>query len=140
MTSPLSSHQLKPKVTPLDDDLVEVSLTLPDDLVHDFLLVLDSLTSLATIVRAKTRLAKYKDKSQDIFEQERLNERDAFYARVVNLYDCHIARGIKRDAAIKLISQELRKEKHVWSSVELVRSALVAGGRPRSVSRNRRSK
>ncbi len=130
MTSPLSSHQLNPKVTPLDNDLVEVTLTLPDDLVHDFLLVLDSLTSLATIVRSKTRLAKYKDKADDFLQEERFQERDAFYARVVNLYDCHIARGIKRTAAIKLISQELRKEKHVWSSIELVRSALVAGGRP----------
>ncbi len=132
MTSPFSNHQLNPKVTPLADDLVEVSLTLPDDLVHDFLLVLDSLTNLATIVRAKTRLARYKDKADDILQAERFKERDAFfYARVVNLYDCHMARGLKRDAAIKLISQELRKEKHPWASIELVRSSLVAGGRPR---------
>ncbi len=130
MTSPLSNQQLNPKVTPLDDDQVELTLTLPDDLVQDFLKVLDSLTNLATIVRSKTRLARLKDNSADIAQLERIKERDAFYARVVNLYDCQIARGLKRTAAIKAISIELRKEKHPWASIELVRSALVAAGRP----------
>ncbi len=73
-TSPLSNQQLNPKVTPLDEDQVELTLTLPDDLVQDFLKVLDSLTNLATIVRSKTRLARLKDNSADI-AQTRTHQR-----------------------------------------------------------------
>ena len=130
MTSPLSHLSDNLKVTPLDDNQVEVTLTLPDDLVQDYLNVSDSLTGLATTFRSKTRLARYKDKVDDILQQERCRFRDAFYERVVSLCDGHLDHGYKRSAAIKLISKELCKEKHIWSSVELVRSALVAGGRP----------
>ncbi len=126
----LSSLQLNPKVTPLDDNLVEVTLTLPDDLVYDFLKVLDSLTGLSTSIRSKTRLARYKESSSDLVHQESLRQRDAFYARLVYLYDYYTAEGLNRTQTIKRISSDLRKENHPWSSVDLIRSLLPAAGRP----------
>ena len=127
MTSLLSNLREHLQITPLDDDQVQVLFVLPSDLLFDYLHVLDSLTGLVKTVRSKVRLAKYSDSSADSFSTQ---ARDRFYKRVVALYDLYRAQGLKRTIAIQRISSELRVENHPWASVDLVRTALNAAGRP----------
>ena len=127
MTSLLSNLREHLQITPLNDDQVQVNFVLPCDLLFDYLHVLDSLTGLVKTVRSKVRHAKYSDSSADTFSTQ---ARDRFYERVVSLYDLYRSQGLKRTATIKRISAELRVENHPWASVDLVRKALNAAGRP----------
>ncbi len=126
MTSLMSSVE----ITPLNQDQVKVAIVVDADLVHSLLQTLDALTGLTTILRSKIRLAR-NSRTNDVLQREALNQRDQFYARVVALYDDLLSQGMKRTAAIKAISRDLRKENHPWGSVDLVRTALNDAGRPR---------
>jgi len=122
----------RPEITPLDDDQVQVPLVLPSDLFHDIVKLLGIVTQLATTIRSKNRLHKYSWLANDPAAQARLEYRDQFYLRIVVLYDRYQDQGLKRTAAIKQISMDLRQENHPWAADFLVRSSLVAAGRPGS--------
>jgi len=61
MTSLFSS---KPTVTPLDDDRVTISFTIPAELLDDFSKLFDSLSGFIRIIQREKRLARLKRQSQ----------------------------------------------------------------------------
>jgi len=133
MTSPFSFLQNSLKITPSDDGQVKVTVTLPQDLVFFYLRLLDSLTGMVKGVESKVRLSR----CQTVADQchEGINQRDLYYKRIVRAYDLYQSQGLKRTAAIKQISADLRKENHPWREPDIIRSALVAAGRPRVTRR-----
>ncbi len=132
MTSLFSFLRHDLKVTPLDNNQVKVTLTLPAHLVFLFLRFLDSMTGIVQAVDSKARL--HHCQSIDNSISEGIRTRDLYYQRIVTAYDHYQSQGMKRTAAINQISADLRKEDHKWNSVDLVRAALVAAGRPRRQS------
>ena len=138
MTSLLSYLHDQLKVTPLDNDQVQVTVTLPSDLFRDYIRILDSLTGFARTLQNKSRLARSRSIEDDFSLQEGFRLRDQYYARLVVLFDQYTAQGLNRSATIKQISSILRKEKHPWSSADLVRSSLIAAGRGGHPGRPRR--
>ena len=127
MTSLFSYLHSSLKVTLLEDDQVQVTVNLPSDLFLDYIRILDSLTGFAKTLRSKSKLLK-----PYVPDPHVTSKRDQYYQRIVALYDSYSSQGLKRTAAIKQISADLRKENHPWSSPDLVRPSLVAAGRPRS--------
>ncbi|MBN2793706.1 MAG: hypothetical protein JXQ81_14430 [Desulfuromonadales bacterium] len=113
------------KITPLDNDHVQVTVDLPSDLFLDYIRILDSLTGFARTLRSKTRVKQINETVPDPYA---VAERDRYYQRIVALFDRYTEQGLKRTAAIHQISADLRKEKHPWGSVDLIRFSLVAAG------------
>ena len=103
MTSPFPFLQRNIKVTPLEDDQVQVTVTLPSSHFLHFVRLLDALSGFVSVINNR-----------------------------------YTSRGLDRPAAIKQISADLRKAKHYWSSIDLVRFALNAAGRPGRQGRPRR--
>lgn len=139
MTSLFSYLSDSLKVTPVDDDHLEVSVTLPSEHFHSYLQLLNALTGFAHIINKHARLNRLKndERSKALAEQaqQRLTHH---YERLVELYDRYTIQEFGRTDAIKRISAELRKEHHPWSSIDLVRHALVCAGRPGRVGRSRK--
>lgn len=125
MTSLFSYLHEHLQVSPHDDDQVRVTVVLPSDLFLDYLRILDSLTSFARTLRTKSKLVK-----PYVPDQHALDMRDEYYRHIVALFDRYTGKGLKRTPAIKHISADLRKENHPWSCPDLIRSSLIAAGRP----------
>jgi hypothetical protein len=118
------------KVTPLDDDQVQVTVTLPSDHFQHFAKLLDSLTGFVQIVKRHTRQQRVNgDVAAEHQRQEAERNLARYYKHLVELFDHYTAQGLNRNAAIKQIGADLRAEKHPWSSPDLIRPSLVAAGR-----------
>ena len=130
MTSPFSYPENNLTVTPLDDQHVEVSITIQTDYLLDFIKLFDSLTHFVRLVKNKDRIernkAKYNSKQHD---EESRQHKEKYYFRRATLFDEYTDQGYDRKTTIKQISATLRKENHPWSSPDLVRPSLVAAGR-----------
>lgn len=113
------------KITPLDNDHVQVTVDLPSDLFLDYIRILDSLTGFARTLRSKSKLSK-----PYVPDPHLIAQRDQYYQRIVALFDHYTEQGLKRTPAIKQISADLRSESHPWYSADLIRSSLIAAGRP----------
>ena len=139
MTSPFPFLQRNIKVTPLEDDQVQVTVTLPSSHFLHCVRLLDSLSGFVSVINNQIRVAKVKTdyQSQEFAEQCERNKQE-YYHRIVTAYDRYTSQGLDRPAAIKQISADLRKEKHYWSSIDLVRFALNSAGRPGPQGRPRR--
>lgn len=138
MTSPLLDLQSSLKVQP-DTDQVQITLTLPSELVGDFVLLLESLTRFAHSVKIKNHQLK----RPSLEQRRRLDEQarkahEEYYQRLRDLFDQVSGHDLNRRTIIKKISATLRKENHPWSSPDLVRSALADAGRPGQPGRPRR--
>lgn len=140
MTSLFSYLHRSLKVTPTDNkEELQVTVTLPSDLVLHYVRVLDSLTGFARTINSKAKLAKLKDSDfeKHLEEQGRI-AKENYYKRIVEEYDIYTADGLTRYEAIKKISAGLRAENHQWSSPDLVRPSLVEAGRGGRPGRPRR--
>lgn len=121
----------KPTVTPLDDNRVMISFTIPAELLDDFTKLFDSLSGFIRIIQREKRLARLKRQSQsDLYSKQAEQTKLLYYQRIVKAYDKYTGQGLSRTAAIKQISILLRKEKHPWASTDLIRSSLIDAGRP----------
>ena len=129
MTSHLSFLHDSLKITPLEDNLVQVTVVLPADLLIHYVRVLDSLTGFVKTLESKTKLHRLKESNSHIVEEQNRRSKEQYYARIVNLFDQYTSQGLNRYSAIKQIGADLRKENHPWSSPDLVRISLVAAGR-----------
>ncbi|SEA48460.1 hypothetical protein SAMN05660420_02249 [Desulfuromusa kysingii] len=134
MTSLFSYLHRSLKVTPLEDGQVQVTVNLhADDFIH-FIRILDSLIGFVRLVKNKDRMARNiaaYESEESINERKQYKER--YHSRIVELFDRYTHQGLDRTSAIKKISADLRKDKHPWSSPDLVRPSLVEvgrGGRP----------
>ena len=139
MTSQFSFLRDNLQITPLDDQHVQVTVTLPSDHVLHFLRILDALSGFAQTVNARTRLHRLKQ--QDNEEQWKRQAEQAhvdYHRLIVGLFDKYTAQGFNRNEAVKRIGADLRKRKHPWSSPDLVRSSLGPAGRPGCPGRPRR--
>ena len=140
MTSPFSYPENNLTVTPLDDQHVEVSITIQTDYLLDYIKLFDSLTSFVRLVKNKDRIernrAKYNSKDH---EEESHQLKEQYHSRLVNLFDEYTDEGYDRKTTVKRISATLRKENHPWSSPDLVRPSLVAAGRGGRVGRPRKT-
>jgi hypothetical protein len=138
MTSPLLFLQDKIKVNYLDDDQIEVTVTLPADFLLHYVRLLDSLAGFLKYTNTRARIAKAQSSSQLRKYQEECKQNIAnYHVRIVELYDQFISEGLDRNAAIKQVSTTLRQEKDPWSSPDLVRPALIKAGRPGRIGRPR---
>jgi len=140
MTSPFSYPENNLTVTPLDDQHVEVSITIQTDYLLDFIKLFDSLTHFVRLVKNKDRIernrAKYNSKDH---AEESHQFKKQYYSCLVNLFDEYTDEGYDRKTTVKRISATLRKENHPWSSPDLVRPSLVAAGRGGRVGRPRKT-
>jgi len=140
MTSPFSYPENNLTVTPLDDQHVEVSITIQTDYLLDFIKLFDSLTHFVRLVKNKDRIernrARYNSKDH---EEESHQLKEQYYSRLVNLFDQYTDEGFDRKTTVKRISATLRKENHPWSSPDLVRPSLVAAGRGGRIGRPRKT-
>ncbi|MFK5925105.1 MAG: hypothetical protein QM483_00615 [Desulfuromusa sp.] len=127
------------KVTPTEDDQITISVTLPSEYLHHYIQLLNSLTGFTQIIKRQARLAKAKDSSYNV-EADRQSKlyKEQYHARIVKLFDQYTSQGLNRNSSIKKIGADLRKEKHPWSSPDLVRFSLGAAGRPGRPGRPRR--
>lgn len=131
MTPLFSSLYDSLKVSPADNDHVEVTVILPDSIFRDYLNLFDAMTGFVRVTNRHTKLNRSRQSEVVSFlHQEAISTRDRYYDRIVKSYDLCIDQGLNRTKAIKQISTDLRKENHPWSSPDLVRSSLVAAGRP----------
>ena len=130
MTSLLLHLHDSLKVTSLEDNQVQVTVTLQSDEFIHYVRLLDSLTGFLRVVNNKDRIAKHKksDYSKHLEEQGRI-AKEKYYNRIVESFDLYTSQGLNRNSAIKQISTDLRKENHQWSSPDLVRSSLINAGR-----------
>ena len=139
MTSPFSYPENNLTVTPLDDQHVEVSITIQTDYLLDYIKLFDQLTHFVLIIKNKDRIArnraKYNSKQHD---EENQQVKEKYYSRLVKLFDQFTDEGYDRKTTIKRISATLRKENHPWSSPDLVRPSLVAAGRDGRIGRPRK--
>lgn len=118
------------KVTPAENDQVEVTVTLPADLLVDYVRLLDSLTGFFKVVNRKAKYAMVRSEASSQKYAEEAQQRIAEYrSRLVELFDNYSAQGLDRKSAIKQIAALLRSENHPWCCPDLVRSNLVAAGR-----------
>jgi len=131
MTSPFDYPENNLTVTPLDDSHVEVSITIQTDYLLDYIKFFDSVSHFVGLIRNKNRIAlncaRYNSAEYDRQAQEVKNK---YYSRIAQLFDEYTAEGFDRRTVIKQIGATLRKEKHPWSSPDLVASSLSAAGRP----------
>lgn len=118
------------KVTPLEEDQVQVTVTLPSDHFQHFVKLLDSLSGFVQIVKRHTRQQRVNgETAADHQRQEAERNLARYHKRLVELFDQYTAQGLNRNAAIKQIGADLRAEKHPWSSPDLIRPSLTAAGR-----------
>ena len=138
MTSPFSYPENNLTVTPLDDQHVEVSITIQTDFLLDYIKLFDQLTNFVRLVKNKDRIernrAKYNSKKHD---EEAQQVKEEYYSRIADLFDTFTDEGYDRTTSIKKISATLRNENHPWSSPDLVRPSLVAAGRGGRIGRPR---
>ena len=130
MTSLFSYLHNSLKVTPLDNDQVQVTVTLPADSFLQYIRLLDSLTGFVKVANKHARLAKAKatfESEEAVAERKRY--KDQYYSRLVESFDLYTSQGLDRKSAIKQIATDLRKENHPWCSPDQVRPSLVAAGR-----------
>ena len=139
MTSLFSYLHRSLKVTHLEDDQVQVTVTLHSDDFIYYIRLLDSLTGFVRVVKNKTRYARnmaHYESEEAINERKQYKER--YYSRIVASFDRYTSQGLDRTSAIKKISAELRKDNHPWSSPDQVRPSLVEAGRGGRPGRPRR--
>jgi hypothetical protein len=126
------------KVSPGDDDQVEVTVTLPPDIFRDYLNLLDSLTHFVHCINQRSRYAKATKNAQSEETRRKAQQSiDVYKARLVQSFDIYTAQGLDRKTAVKRIAADLRAENHPWRCPELVRSTLVASGRDGRKSRRK---
>jgi hypothetical protein len=117
--------------TTLEDGQIQITVTLPAGVLPQFIQLLEALTGLTQYISRKASITRARPSKQfQIQHDNALAQRDRFYARIVTLYDYYTDQGLNRTNAIKQISSELRNEKHPWAAADLVRTALIAAGRP----------
>ncbi|MDA3904083.1 MAG: hypothetical protein PF441_11630 [Desulfuromusa sp.] len=139
MTSLLLHLHDSLKVTPLEDNQVQVTVTLQSDEFIHYVRLLDSLTGFLHVIKNKDRLAKAKAHYEsEEYAEETGKVKAQYYSRLVASFDLYTSQGFDRKAAIKQISADLRRENHPWSSPDLVRPSLVAAGRGGRPGRPRR--
>lgn len=89
MTSLFSYLHRSLKVTPTDNkEELQVTVTLPSDLVIHYVRVLDSLTGFVRTINSKSKLAILKDSDfeKHLQEQGRI-AKENYYKRIVAEYD-----------------------------------------------------
>ena len=139
MTSLLSYLHNSLKVTPLEDNKIQVTVTLESDEYIHYVRLLDSLTGFFRVINKKNRLAKGKAHYQsEEYAEETAKVKAKYYSRLVESFDLYTSQGFDRKSAIKQISADLRKENHPWSSPDLVRPSLIAAGRGARIGRPRK--
>lgn len=139
MSSLLFSISRKPDITLLDDNRIRISFTIPAELLEDFSKLFDALSGFIRIIEREKRLARCKALSEAHSQSQQAEQvKQRYYDRIVTAYDRLTGQGLSRTSAIKRISADLRKENHPWASVDLVRSSLIAAGRPGRIGRPRR--
>lgn len=127
------------KVTPLDDDHLQVTLKLPSDHFIHFIRTLEALTGFVQTLEAHSRRQRIKhDQLMATLKEEAEHNKAIYHERIAKLYDQYTDQGLNRLESIKLISQELRSENHPWCSVDLVRFSLPFAGRPAIAGRRMR--
>lgn len=135
---PLLTDSLK--VVPLDQNHVQVCITLPADCCEHFIKAVEAFSGFATVLRNQVRFIQIRQTSQRVIADQRAEEnKRVYYDRIAKEFDQLTAKGHSRNESIKLIAAGLRKEKHPWGSPDLVRFSLSAAGRPGRPGRPRRS-
>ncbi len=138
MISPLSFLQDNLKVIPLDNDLVEVTVILPEDFLHQYTQLINSLYGFFQFVQKQNKLSKaIKSRESGAIALQAKKNITEYHQRLVKLYDQYIGQGLYRNNSIKQISADLRFEHHPWSSPDLVRPSLIEAGRAGRVGRPR---
>ena len=103
MTSPFSYPENNLTVTPLDDQHVEVSITIQTDFLLDYIKLFDQLTHFVRLVKNKDRIernrAKYNSKKHD---EEAQQVKDKYYSRIADLFDTFTDEGYDRTTSIKM--------------------------------------
>jgi F0F1-type ATP synthase epsilon subunit len=102
MTSLFSFPHNSLKVTPLEDDQVQVTVTLHSDDFIYYIRQLDSLTGFVRVVKNKTRVASNKalyESEESINERKQHKER--YYSRIVESFDSYTSQGLDRTSSIK---------------------------------------
>ncbi|MCF6179270.1 MAG: hypothetical protein L3J63_07765 [Geopsychrobacter sp.] len=77
------------KVTPADNDQVEVAVTLPADLLVDYVRLLDSLAGFFKVVNRQAKYAKARSVAASEEYAKKAQQRISEYrSLLVKLYDC----------------------------------------------------
>lgn len=126
-------------VKPAENGQVAVTVLLPADLVRDYCRFVESLSTFFTSVKRLSYLAQSaaRNNAPD-FRSEADKTLAAYRARLVKSFDAYTLAGHDRKEAVKRIVADLRAEQHPWRCPDLVRSELVAAGRPGTPGRPRR--
>lgn len=120
----------KLKVTPADNNQIEVTVILSPDLFPHYVRLLESLSGFFQFVSRQAKFIQSRSESASQKYAEEAQERISEYrSYLVEAFDLYTSQGLDRKSAIKQIAADLRSEKHPWCSPELVRMSLVAAGR-----------
>jgi len=129
------------KVTPLRNNQVKVTVTIPADFLIQYTQLLDSLSGFVEVLRKQETLSKLNHKpTRKKRENEAKKNIDAYHKRLVKAYDTYISQGLDRNSAIKQISVDLRASNHPWCAIELIRPSLIKAGRSGKTGRPRGKK
>jgi hypothetical protein len=138
MTSLFHSLQHSLKVTPSENDQLEVTVTIPAEYFQQYIQLIDSFSGFVKTINKHARIQRLKDSEyHDKQAKEHQRKLDDYYCQIVTLYDQFTSEGFDRTQTIKRISSVLRASDHPWSSVDLVRPSLIEAGRPGQRGRKR---
>lgn len=128
------------KVVSVNQDQVDITITLPVDYCDHFLSVIDAFSGFVGLLKNQVRFSQISQSVQRHSLDERAQKaHEKYYQRLRDLFDEFSAQGHDRSTIVKLIGAALRKENHPWSSPDLVRSCLTPAGRAGRPGRPRRS-
>jgi hypothetical protein len=136
MASLITSLHQSLNVTPSDDGNAQVTVSIPSDLLDDYIGLLESLSGFVNAINHQKHIAKLHAASEQT--KEGFQFKASYHKQIVKDYDRHLSQGLTRKEAIKRISADLRKDKHPWRCPDLIRSSLIEAGRPGRVGRPRR--
>lgn len=131
MTPPQESFLDRLSVSPVEDDLVAVTVYLPPDLVQDYRRFLESVSTFFQSVDRKTSAEAVKNRAvkRQAIEYNKQNNLAVYHERISKAFDYYTLAGLDRKEAIKRVAADLRADKHPWCCPELVRRELVKLGR-----------
>lgn len=124
------------QVRAVDTKNICMSVVMPNEMMHSFSLLLESVGGFFRIVNNKARAASAAVKVHDLGE---ISKREAtinsYQAEVLESFDSYISQGHDRKEALKLVNRKLKASGHPWASAYVVERVVRSAGRFRTHNR-----
>lgn len=128
-------------VQAVDTRNICMSVVMPNEMLHSFSLLLESMGGFFRLANNKARSSSAVVKAHDLGEMAKREETINFYKKeVVELYDSFTSQGHDRKDALKLTNRALRAKEHPWSSTYIIEKVLRSAGRFRKTNNEKGEK